>query len=73
MSTTDQNPKLAKLRERAAGGDQFALRALRCYRTDAELEAAERESRAADYTDGYLGLRLGPLDDSEPVRTRGLA
>ena len=54
MSTTETNthPTLAQLQERASMGDQFALRALRCYRTDAELEAACRESDAADYTDG---------------------
>lgn len=50
MPSDEQNPRLAELRERAEKGDRFARVALRIYRTDAELEAAEAESKAADYT-----------------------
>lgn len=45
-----RNPRLAELRLRALAGDNFARRAVQAYATDAELEAAEAESRNADFT-----------------------
>lgn len=52
-----KNPRIAELRERAEGGDQTAAAAARVYRTDAQIEAAERLSSAQDFTDGG-----GPVD-----------
>lgn len=45
-----RNPRLAELRLRAIAGDDLAQRAVKAYATDAELEAAEAESNAADFT-----------------------
>lgn len=45
-----RNPRLAELRLRAVGGDEHADRALAAYLSDAELEAAEAASSAADFT-----------------------
>lgn len=56
------NPRLAKLLLRGALGDKIAAAAFRSYSSDAELEAAERLSRAQDYTDGGRPWH----DDDEP-------
>lgn len=47
---------LAILRERAKQGDKFAARALKVYKTDAQLQAAIKLSKSQDFTDGG-GLR----------------